>query len=633
MKLTTAASLLAFSTSSASAFAPSNHLLSSSSMARKEGTHVGPLNGFVKKIKKVLAPIVDVVIGDVFIGSEKTADWSRETELLIKEIPCANTQFLSISAGPQIFNRIVNNELGDATSLNSANVTAGWKKIDDQWEMDEETRGTEELFNLPGVWTNTILKNDDLTNNEAVPLRTVGGKEIMQSDITNSNVLFPMDDSDIVFADMAQAERVFKDLKLNAYSEGGGFPDTYNTDFNMQTDESFSRIFFHGMCAPLIMVQEEVTDPEHTKYGPYMVDLTHAADWKIREPDMFKKFGARIHFDENQMVSAIYDSDTEKLVLPGDSDWEAAKMQAKVTGVSICTVREHLAQTHLMVANDSSREVVLQLHPEHPIRRLLSIFTYNSVSVNQAAAGSLIHPRCTIHRALPLDYKDGVLPLFENARITSVAYQPFPDREIKNKALKNLTENDESGFPYYNEGCEYYEIARSMVREWLDKAGEEASDEYALAFYEAMRETTITQEYTLPEYSPENMVDLVTTIVWTVTGYHEIIGHVADYFDRPDKTGFRLTKKNPTTIDIQSSILGAIIGGTTAFPAPQLLAKFPNYIGVGDNVPAWEKDVWANFVYEMGLQAKKVQQNDRDRPSDFEFKYYDPSLFECSVSV
>jgi hypothetical protein len=31
------------------------------------------------------------------------------------------------------------------------------------------------------------------------------------------------------------------------------------------------------------------------------------------------------------------------------------------------------------------------------------------------------------------------------------------------------------------------------------------------------------------------------------------------------------------------------------------------------------------------LQAKKVQENDRKR--DFEFKYYDPSLFECSVSV
>jgi len=601
-------------------------------MARKGINSVGPLNGILKKVKKVIAPIVDIVVGDVVIGGEMTEEWSRETELLVKEIPCANTQFFALFPPKTLIAQIDGNQVGDATSLKSANVTAGWKKIDDQWEMDEETRGTYELINLPGLWESTILKEDDLTNNEVfTPDLTVGGKPPKVTTLIRSDVLFPMDDSDIAYADIAQALRVFKDLKLNAVSEGGCMPDTYNTDFNMQTDESFSRIFFHGMCAPLIMVQEEVTDPEHKKYGPYMVDLTYAADWKIREPDMFKKFGARIHFDEDQMVSAIYDSDTEKLVLPGDSDWEAAKWQAKVTGVSICTVREHLAQTHLMVANDSSREVVLQLHPEHPIRRLLGIFTYNTVSINQGAKDSLVPERSSIHRALPLDYNDGVFPLFENARTTSVAYQPFPDREIKNKALKDSIDNDTSGFPYYNEGCEYYEIARSMVRKWLEKAGDEASDEYALAFYEAMRETTITQKYTLPEYSPENMVDLVTTIVWTVTGYHEIIGHVADYFNRPDRAGFRLTKKNPTTIDIQSSILSAVIGASTALPAPQLLAEYPNYIGVGDNIPAWEKDVWANFVYEMGLQAKKVQENDRKR--DFEFKYYDPSLFECSVSV
>jgi hypothetical protein len=558
-------------------------------------------------------------------------DWSKETEDLVKEIPCSNTQFFAAVPPGKLIDQIESNSLGDNTSLESSSVTAGWKKNGKQWEKDEESRETYEIVDLPNnVWTTTILKEDDFTENE-IKRTNVLGREINRSNLLNSDVTFPLEDTDAVFADVAQAGRVFKDLKLIPSSDGGCMPVTYNTDFSMQTDESFSRIFFHGMCAPLTMVQEEVTDPEHSQYGPYMVDLTFAADLEIRDPEMFKKYGARIHFDKNQMVSAIYDSDTEKLVFPGDSDWVAAKMQAKVTGVTICTVREHLAQTHLMVANDSSREVVLQLHLEHPIRRLLSIFMYNTVSVNQSASGALVPERSVIHRAMALDYKNGVLPLFENARVTSVAYQPFPDREIKNSALKSLTEDAKSGFPYYNEGCEYYEIARSMVREWLENAGDEASDEYALAFYKAMRETTINQEYTLPEYSPENMVDLVTTIIWTVTGYHEIIGHVADYFDRPDKTGFRLTKKNPTTIDIQSSILGAIIAATTALPAPQLLAEYPNYIGVGENVPAWERNVWSKFVGEMELQAKKVQENDRKR--DFEFKYYDPSLFECSVSV
>ena len=144
-----------------------------------------------------------------------------------------------------------------------------------------------------------------------------------------------------------------------------------------------------------------------------------------------------------------------------------------------------------------------------------------------------------------------------------------------------------------------------------------------------MKESCLGQKYELPEYSHDNMVDLVTTIVWTVTGYHEIIGHVPDYFDRPDHAGFRLTKAKPLQVDIQSSILAAIITSSTSLPAPQLMAEYPNYISV--DAPAWERDVWTKFIYDMGLQAKKVQDNDRKR--DFEFKYFDPSLFECSVSV
>ncbi len=144
-----------------------------------------------------------------------------------------------------------------------------------------------------------------------------------------------------------------------------------------------------------------------------------------------------------------------------------------------------------------------------------------------------------------------------------------------------------------------------------------------------MKESCLGQEYELPEYSHDNMIDLITMIVWTVNGYHEIIGHLPDYFDRPDHAGFRLTKANPLKVDIQSALLGAIIASSTSLPAPQLMAEYPNYISV--DAPAWERDIWTKFVYDMGLQAKKVQENDRNR--DFEFKYFDPSLFECSVSV
>ena len=169
-----------------------------------------------------------------------------------------------------------------------------------------------------------------------------------------------------------------------------------------------------------------------------------------------------------------------------------------------------------------------------------------------------------------------------------------------------------------------------MVSEWLDKAGDEANDKYALDFYEAMRKSSEGQDYELPEYTPENMKYLITIIAFTVTAYHELIGHIPDYVDSPFQTGFRVPRDSPTHVDLQVFFLSGFIGGSNSPPAPQLLAKFPNYIGAG-GAPEWERDVWTNFVSEMGLQATNVQAADRERV--FEFKYFDPSRYECSVSV
>lgn len=214
----------------------------------------------------------------------------------------------------------------------------------------------------------------------------------------------------------------------------------------------------------------------------------------------------------------------------------------------------------------------------------------------------------------------------------SIAFKPFPDREVTNPAVRSLNTKERITFPYLTEGCEYYGIIKAMVSEWLDNADEEASDEYAQNFYNAMKETTKHQAYKLPKYSKESMVELISTIIFSVTAYHELIGHVPDYTDTPEKAGFRIGKNtSQTQVDVQSYILAAIIAASTSLPAPQLMAEFPNYIGAG-GAPEWERDVWNKYLLNMGLQAKKVQQDDREREPS-EFKYYDPSLFECSVSV
>ena len=53
-----------------------------------------------------------------------------------------------------------------------------------------------------------------------------------------------------------------------------------------------------------------------------------------------------------------------------------------------------------------------------------------------------------------------------------------------------------------------------------------------------MKEASKGQAYTLPSMDePDAMVNLLSTIIFTVTGYHEIIGHVVDYTILPTRAG------------------------------------------------------------------------------------------------
>jgi len=222
--------------------------------------------------------------------------------------------------------------------------------------------------------------------------------------------------------------------------------------------------------------------------------------------------------------------------------------------------------------------------------------------------------------------------VFDISYTESIAYKPFSERvEELNPALKKLA--DKGKFPYATDGLAYFEVVRSFVREWLSMAGDAATDKHAKAFYDVMKKSSNGQKHTLPplDSSPDAMTNLLSTIIFTVTAYHELIGHVIDYAILPSRAAFRLTKNgDPMQADIQAFLLTATIAASTSIKMPMLMKKFPNFFGAGD-APPWERDVWDSFIGNLQVQSDKVQELDEKR--DVEFKYFDPSRFECSVSV
>jgi len=500
---------------------------------------------------------------------------------------------------------IYTSEVGDVAWRKVGKSFSDWKRVKNVKEITQHHFS--ENFNP------SILIEDDFFGSQTC-LRSLIGKGV------TSTFIFPMMDK-TYFASNEVATQIRIDFGLVT---GRILPEPYKPEFHMKSDEEFSRIFFNGIACPLMTAPQE--NP-HSDLGPFIVDMGFLYDLEVRPG--FRRYGARVHFNQDQQVSAIYDYQKRFLFKPGSDGWEAAKFFAKVNAFLLVTAREHLIQSHFIMSNTMTRESTLELPPSHPIRRLLTIFTFRTTNVNWNAFSVLAPKDGLLHRATGLEY-DSMRQLFGKAYESSKIYQPFPDWKV-DPAVEVLSDNGK--FPYLSEGIEYYNIVQKFVSDWIDKSGDAVNDVQSMAFYENVKKSTEGQAYELPEYtSKQNMVDLITQHIFTVTAFHELVGGVVAYIiSTDDRAGFRVVEDEyETRVDLQSFLLAMIIGATTSVRMPQLMNEFKDYFGAG-GAPGWERDVWNNFLVELEEQSRKVQ--DANASREVKFKYFDPAVLECSISV
>ena len=96
-------------------------------------------------------------------------------------------------------------------------------------------------------------------------------------------------------------------------------------------------MFFYGIGAPLLTAQEKVSEEIANMFGPFQVDMP-IHNLKVRKG--FRPYGARLHFNANQQITAIFDYAKGKMFEPTDKeDWKEAKYLAKATAMVLVTVR------------------------------------------------------------------------------------------------------------------------------------------------------------------------------------------------------------------------------------------------------------------------------------------------------
>jgi hypothetical protein len=122
----------------------------------------------------------------------------------------------------------------------------------------------------------------------------------------------------------------------------GLLPPPNETFEDMTSDEAISNIAFYGFGQ--VLLKRSTLDETN-----YEVDTTALSSLPVRPG--YAKLGANAFFSENTELLHIFVSNLNKIVLPGDEEWEHAKFAWKVSLMDFITIGPHLGHCHWIIAN------------------------------------------------------------------------------------------------------------------------------------------------------------------------------------------------------------------------------------------------------------------------------------------
>lgn len=198
---------------------------------------------------------------------------------------------------------------------------------------------------------------------------------------------------------------------------------------HMPTDPSARKEWYADMKGSGVVeceLPEDVTAPVE---AAYMLDLTTMSKYAVREG--FACYGGCAFFGADKKLLAIYNCQSKKLLSAPDFpsvEWENAKFTIRCSVISMVTLREHLMYCHWTVSNRcgiSSRE---ELGKDHPVRRILALFTFRSGAINFMSTITLMQENMLLHRASPFE---------QHGCLVSTNHNLHPVQVIRNMAKRS----------------------------------------------------------------------------------------------------------------------------------------------------------------------------------------------------
>jgi hypothetical protein len=278
---------------------------------------------------------------------------------------------------------ILNNEPFTQADLRTEDIDLGWVASTETtygWSPSETLEVEESV--VSDVFSYKIITEDDTFGKD-----TIGE---FAAFLANEKYIPFKDMIKFLFEDEEVLDDFLTDLKMLPKGLENGYLLSIPTHEweEQSSDEAISRIFWYGYGAVFVMGPEFSELYDGGELTGFQIDLD-ISGLEVRKG--FRPYGFRIWFDVDQHVVSIYDPAQERLLMSGDGQqWEEAKFLVKVTVMATVTAREHLLWSHLISSNTMARAMTIHLPPNHPIRRMLSVFTFNTNNVNSDARAVLV---------------------------------------------------------------------------------------------------------------------------------------------------------------------------------------------------------------------------------------------------
>lgn len=403
---------------------------------------------------------------------------------------------------------------------------------------------------------------------------------------------------------------------------------------DLVSDDAMSLIAFWGL-GQLYLTGKPGEDG---KPAGFEVDLTFLSGLETRPH--FERYGAKASFGQDYKIESIYWSHGDETLRPptsGDSNpaavkkWEHAKWAWKASLGASATSATHLVQLHWIVVNATHVACRQELSHEHPVRKALKVFLYNTGGVNFGSTMSLYPEHSFLHRMSALTY-NGL-----------IAAMNFADKEFKYEThpeyirRKNLGKDYEAISPMCADGLlvwgAFHKFFTDYIHEFYPDDQSVTNDEELPKYWLSINTKGghgTPHKYGLPELSKKNLVNQMTHHAFWATCWHEFVGDIVQYLTTPEGLATKIVEGRET-MDVQTFVQGLCLISLTGTRQPELLEDFSHLLPEG-RAREFQKELSA----ELQRIADVIDAKNKTVPCETrrrEANAFNPRCFACSVSV